>query len=82
MTPKKLKTIDKWLILSCLMIMGYTVATLYISLKGMTVPDSITYGWYAFWGSEVIQLSIHYRKNKALKNVNLQTGDVETKGGD
>jgi hypothetical protein len=52
---------------------AYTIAVLYISLVGSTVPDSLTAAWFAFTGGELWLLA-GIKKHKIKKESETNEG--------
>lgn len=63
---------DKYLIVSILAIISFAVAVLGLSGGDHAVPDSLIYGWFAFWATEIYhiaKITINGKKEKEDEEV-------------
>ena len=50
---RDMKKRDKYLICSIAAVVVYFAASVALALHGCYLPDALTIGWYAFWGTEI-----------------------------
>lgn len=52
-----MKKRDKYLVCSILAVVVYAIASFLLAINGNSVPDALTAGWFAFWGTEIWHLA-------------------------